>query len=123
MFKMKKIVLTVIAISSLLFLGASCYKSSSNSNNTTNTSAPVATNQISISNFAFSPQTVKVTPGTKVTWVNNDSVAHTITSNDNKFNSTQLASGASFEFTFSESGTYNYHCSIHPSMTGQVIVQ
>lgn len=114
---MKKILLAFVFGISLLFIGASCYKSSSTS------STPVATNQVTISNFSFNPQSITVSPGTVVTWTNQDSTNHTVTSNDNKFNSDQLKSGDSFNFTFNDTGTFSYHCSIHTNMTGQVVVQ
>lgn len=80
-----------------------------------------ATNQIMIKNFTFSPQTVTIKSGTTVTWTNQDSVAHTVISDS--FASNNLNPGDTFQFTFNTPGTYNYHCSIHPSMTGTVIVQ
>ena len=92
------------------------------------TSAPTTTPttahaNVDISGFAFVPQTLSVSPGTTVTWTNNDSSSHTIASNDNLFQSGNLAKGATFSHTFAQKGTFNYHCSIHPSMTGKVIVE
>lgn len=83
--------------------------------------ATVASNVISIQNFSFSPATLTVKKGTTVTWTNNDSVTHQIKSN--AFNSSPLSSGQSFSFTFNTAGTFDYSCAIHPSMTGQIIVQ
>ena len=92
------------------------------------TSAPTTTPttahaNVDISGFAFVPQTLSVSPGTTVTWTNNDSSSHTIASNDNLFQSGNLAKGATFSHTFGQKGTFNYHCSIHPSMTGKIIVE
>src|SRR5579883_1778903 len=96
----------------------------------TPTTAPAATpttassssgNSISIANFAFSPSSLTVKAGTKVTWTNNDSVTHTVTEGNGAFNSGDLAPGSSFSFTFSKAGTYSYHCSIHPSMTATIV--
>jgi len=121
---MKKLSLVLLAISCFLFLGASCYKNSSSSTSSSPVATtPVATDQISISNFAFDPSSTTVAKGTTVTWTNNDSTTHTVTSNDNKFASTKLAPGDKFSFTFSDAGTFGYHCSIHTSMTGQVEVK
>lgn len=78
---------------------------------------------VEISGFAFVPQTLSVPPGTTVTWTNNDSSSHTIASNDNLFQSGNLAKGATFSHTFGQKGTFNYHCSIHPAMTGKIIVE
>ncbi len=86
--------------------------------------APAAPKTVSvvINNFAFSPQQLTVKAGTKVTWKNNDSVAHTVTSNSGAFDSGTLNTGASYSFTFSTPGTYSYHCMIHPNMTATVVV-
>lgn len=76
--------------------------------------------EVTIQNFAFSPDSVTISSGDTVKWTNMDSTAHTITGND--FSSGNLNKGDSYENTFSKAGTYEYHCSIHPSMTGTVIV-
>ena len=78
---------------------------------------------VEISGFAFVPSTLTVSTGTRVTWTNKDSVTHTVTSNDNLFNSGNLATNATFQFSFNQKGTFQYHCSIHPSMTAKVIVE
>lgn len=78
---------------------------------------------VSIANFAFSPASVTVKVGQTVTWTNNDSVAHTVTSDDGSFDSGQLSPGATFKHTFDKAGQYSYHCSVHPDMTGSVTVQ
>lgn len=83
---------------------------------------PTAT-EVIISNFAFSPQTLTVIAGATVKWTNNDSVTHTIVSDSNMFNSGNIAPGQSFQFSFKNPGTYSYHCSIHPNMTGSIIVK
>ncbi len=83
---------------------------------------PVAANAVNIRNFAFGPQIVTVKPGVTVHWTNRDSEAHTVTSDDGAFNSPVLQPGASFSFTFTKRGSYSYHCSIHPFMTGKVVV-
>ena len=83
-------------------------------------------NVITISNFAFNPSVLTVKTGTAVTWMNNDGALHTITSDaaaPAAFASDPLSTGASYTFTFTQPGTYTYHCSIHPSMTGTVVVQ
>lgn len=78
---------------------------------------------VNISGFAFVPQTLRVAVGTRVTWTNNDSVNHTITSQDNLFDSGTISKGATFSYIFNQSGTFEYHCKIHPSMTGKIIVE
>ncbi len=58
-----------------------------------------------------------------VTWVNNDSVPHTVTAADGSFNSGNLAAGASYSYTFTTAGTFKYSCNYHAWMTGTVIVE
>lgn len=77
---------------------------------------------IAITNYQFVPSVVTVTPGTTVMWTNADSISHTVTAVDNSWNSGELSSGASYRHTFTKPGTYQYYCSIHPSMKGEVIV-
>jgi plastocyanin len=82
-----------------------------------------ATVQVSIQNFAFVPQTITVAPGTTVVWTQKDSAPHTVTSDTGAWPaSAQLSTGQTFSFTFTKVGTYPYHCSVHPYMTGKVIV-
>lgn len=97
----------------------------STSTTSTNTSTPSAhsSNAVSIENFSFNPSEITVKKGTEVTWTNNDSTTHTVTSDTNAFKSGDLAPGNTFKFTFNETGTFSYHCSIHTTMTGKVIVQ
>ncbi|HWH68891.1 MAG TPA: cupredoxin family copper-binding protein [Candidatus Sulfotelmatobacter sp.] len=80
-------------------------------------------NPVTIDNFSFTPQTLTVRAGTKVTWVNKDDVPHTVTSVDKRFRSRALDTDEQFSFTFSAPGTYTYYCSVHPHMTGKIIVQ
>lgn len=80
-------------------------------------------NQVVIENFSFVPATLTVKAGTKVTWVNRDDVPHTATDTEKRFNSKALDTDDQFAFTFSEPGTYNYFCALHPKMTGQIIVK
>src|SRR5215213_7626382 len=77
---------------------------------------------VSIKNFAFDPSNTTVSPGTTLTWVNNDQVPHTATANDGAFDSGTLQPGQSYSFAFDKPGTYAYHCNIHPYMTGTVTV-
>lgn len=81
------------------------------------------TNAVSIASFAFSPSSLTVKVGDTVTWTNNDSAAHTVVADDGSFKSADLGQGASYQFTFKTAGTYTYKCTIHPNMTGTVVVQ
>jgi plastocyanin len=79
---------------------------------------------IEIKNYAFAPATVSVAAGTEVTWVNEDSVPHTVTSKSGpaSFDSGQIASGASYSVIFESAGTYSYYCIDHPQMVAKVTV-
>ena len=80
--------------------------------------------QIKIDNFSFAPATLTVPVGTTVTWVNKDDVPHKVVSTDGKdIKSPVLDTDQKFTYTFTKTGTYPYYCSIHPKMTGKVIVQ
>ena len=82
-----------------------------------------STAAIEIKGFAFNPATVSVKTGTTVTWTNNDTVSHTVTSDSGGLlNSPTLAPGQSFSFTFSAPGTTAYHCAIHPMMKASIVV-
>ncbi len=89
----------------------------------TTSSPPVSGNAVTISNFSFSPGSLTVSVGTKVTWTNKDSTTHTVTSDSGAFNSGNLAPNASYSYTFSSAGTFSYHCAIHTYMTGTITVQ
>jgi len=80
-------------------------------------------NEVFIDNFSFSPATITVAVGTKITWTNKDDVPHNVISTSNKFASPVLDTDQKFSFTFTEAGSFDYYCSIHPRMTAKVIVQ
>lgn len=80
-------------------------------------------NAVLIASFAFSPSSLTVKVGDTVTWTNNDSASHTVVADDGSFKSADLGQGASYQFTFKTAGAYTYKCSIHPSMTGTIVVQ
>ncbi len=79
--------------------------------------------QVVIDNVTFGPQTLMVKAGTTVTWVNHDDTAHTVTSVDKVFGSNALDTGDQISYEFKTPGTYKYYCTIHPQMTGTVVVQ
>ena len=81
------------------------------------------TTEVKIDNFTFGPAELKVSVGTTVTWTNHDDIPHTVVSSDKMFKSKVLDTDEKFSFTFSKPGTYEYFCSIHPKMTGKVVVQ
>jgi plastocyanin len=77
---------------------------------------------VEIAGFAFAPDASDVKVGDSVKWTNQDGATHTVTADDGAFDSGNLAGGKSFSFTFEEAGTFAYHCNIHQSMTGTVVV-
>jgi len=103
----------------------------------TNTNATTNTNQtplegnvtISMRDLAFDPTTATVKKGTIVTWENHDNASHQVVADatpvtvyTNSLRTNVMAPGQSWSFTFDEPGTYNYHCSLHPTMKGSIIV-
>ena len=83
----------------------------------------IPTNAVNISNLAFDPNSIAISAGTEVTWTNQEAAAHTVTSDDGNFASSgNLGQNDTYSVTFSNPGTYMYHCSLHPSMTGTVTV-
>lgn len=106
-------------------------------------SAPATSggSEVTLQTFRFEPGEIEIEVGETVTWTNNDDILHTVTSGkgqkqgvpgvsenkdaqpDGLFDQQMDGVGATFEFTFEKSGTFNYFCSIHPGMTGKVIVE
>jgi len=85
---------------------------------------PAAANaEVKIDNFSFGPQTVTVPVGATVTWTNHDDIPHTVVSTDGVFKSKVRDTDEKFSYTFTKAGTYPYYCTIHPKMTGKVVVQ
>ena len=79
--------------------------------------------QVSIDNFTFAPQQLTVKAGTTVVWTNKDDTPHTVTSDDNVFSSPVMSTNQSFHYTFDKPGKFPFHCKLHPTMTGIVMVQ
>ena len=79
--------------------------------------------EVKIDNFSFGPLTLTVPVGSTVTWTNRDDIPHTVVSTEGVFKSKVLDTDEKFSFTFSKAGSYPYFCSIHPKMTGKVVVQ
>jgi plastocyanin len=86
------------------------------------TPAPNSTTTVDIRDHAFNPAQLNVAPGTTVTFVNNDTEAHTATANDGLFDSGVLEPGSSFDVWLDGSGTVTYHCELHPDMQGSIVV-
>ena len=88
-----------------------------------NAQPSAATAGVKIDNFVFGPQTLTVPVGTTVTWTNSDDIPHTSVSTEGVFKSKVLDTDETFSYTFTKAGTYPYYCTIHPKMTGKVVVQ
>lgn len=140
---------TIIIIAMLAVVGVGIYfiVSKNNSNETTNipmsntqspaipttstvpvpdisSSAAPENITVSIKNFSFNPRALTIKAGAKVTWVNDDSVPHTVTSDSGvMLNSKTLSPGESFSATFTNPGSANYHCNIHPAMKGSLVIE
>lgn len=120
---MNKLLIAVIVIALAVggFFYFSKYKAPAANQQTT--TVPAAKNTVTISNFSFSPSKLTVKIGDTVTWLNQDSTGHSVTANDNKFDTGIIEPGKSGTITFSEAGTFDYHCKVHPSMLGSVVVE
>jgi amicyanin len=77
---------------------------------------------VKIGNFTFTPQELRIKAGTTVTWTNEDDIPHTVVSPP-QVRSKPLDTNDKFAFTFTRPGTYKYFCSLHPHMTGVVVVE
>ena len=86
-------------------------------------SAQAANTEVQIDQFTFAPQRVTVKAGTTVIWINDDDVPHTVASSSKFFKSKALDTKDKFSFTFTTPGTYEYFCSLHPHMTGAIVVE
>jgi len=81
-------------------------------------------NKIEIKDFAFNPQTIMVKSGEKITWINRDEEPHTIVSVEKQFKkSPALDTDQKFTIVAGSPGSYSYYCSVHPKMTGTIVVQ
>ncbi len=79
--------------------------------------------EVKIDNFSFGPATLTVAAGTTVTWTNRDDIPHTVVSTAGVFKSKVLDTDEKFSYTFAKAGSFPYFCSIHPKMTGTVVVE
>jgi len=105
-----------VLIALALFSGLSSIKANAQQ-------APPAATEVKIDNFSFGPVALTVAVGTTVTWTNRDDIPHTVVSTDKVFKSKVLDTDEKFSYTFDKAGTYPYFCSIHPKMTGKIVVQ
>jgi plastocyanin len=104
-----------VMIAMLLLAGSPSLKANDHSS--------AANAAVKIDNFVFGPQTLTVPVGTTVTWTNSDDIPHTSVSTEGVFKSKVLDTDENFSYTFTKAGTHPYYCTIHPKMTGKVVVQ
>jgi plastocyanin len=90
---------------------------------TANDQPSPANAEVKIDNFSFGPQALTVAVGTTVNWTNRDDIPHTVVSTDGVFKSKVRDTDEKFAYTCTKAGTYPYYCSVHPKMTGKVVVQ
>lgn len=87
-----------------------------------NNPPPGSGNSVTISGSSFSPGTLTIQRGATVTWTNTDSNPHTVTADNNSFNSGTLNPNGTFSYTFNTAGSFTYHCNFHSGMNGSVVV-
>jgi plastocyanin len=140
---MSKSTLAAIIIAVIIIAGGALALTHNSSNNTpapatnnttqnkpaassTNSNPVTATGSIDINNMMFTPSQITIAKGGTVTWTNNDSTAHTVTddlSNVDGPASGDIQPGSTYSFTFNKTGSFQYHCSIHPYMRGTIVVK
>jgi amicyanin len=111
--------LAMLVMTVMLFAKSPSVRASS-SNHDQPAAPPAA---VKIDNFSFTPQTLTISVGTTVTWTNRDDIPHTAVSTEGVFKSKVIDTDEKFSYTFTKAGTYSYYCTIHPKMTGKVVVQ
>ena len=113
---------TAVLLCGIAFLNLSLFAIAGEMKNDASTSDKQ--NRIEIKDFAFNPQTITVKSGEKVTWINRDEEPHTIVSVGKQFKkSTALDTDQEFTITAGAPGMYEYFCSVHPKMTGTIVVE
>jgi amicyanin len=121
-FKLGKVGAPIALILSLLF-ALSCATQTTAPTTAPKTDQPQI-NNVEINNFGFNPLELRIKKGDTVVWVNRDSAGHTITSDSgNELSSPTISQKQEYRHTFTQSGTFNYHCIVHPSMKAKVIVE
>jgi len=131
----KSLIITIAVIAVLIIAGgigfyvANQYSAPPASNpetgqpSTTPPETGTSTKNVEIKSFAFNPSEITISVGDTITWTNMDSMTHTITSDSGNELSGSTNSGGTYSHKFDTAGTFSYHCSIHTSMKGKVIVQ
>jgi plastocyanin len=116
----KSISIAILTVTLVITIGA---MGTRHQNSIVNAQQKSDTTEVKIDNFSFGPGTLTVPVGTTVTWTNRDDIPHTAVSTDGAFKSKVMDTDEKFSYTFTKAGTFPYFCSIHPKMTGKVVVQ
>ena len=121
---MKKLLFFTLAVlvgAAVMIAGCTSYSTPSPTSSPQTSTA--SQNSIAMKGLAFNPSALTISKGANVTWTNDDSTTHTVTSDTGAFESGNLSPGNSFARQFNDTGTFPYHCTIHPSMKGTITVQ
>ncbi len=102
---------------------AGCTSSSNTSPSSSPQVSTAGQNSITMKGLAFNPSSLTISKGATVTWTNDDSTTHTVTSDTGAFDSGNLSPGATYTRQFNDTGTFPYHCTIHPFMKATITVQ
>src|ERR1700688_1113927 len=116
----RSISIAILTVALVIALGA---MGTRHQNSMVNAQQKPETTEVKIDNFSFGPGTLTVPVGTTVTWTNRDDIPHTAVSTEGAFKSKVMDTDEKFSYTFTKAGTYPYFCSIHPKMTGKVVVE
>lgn len=124
MSKAGKVIGGIALMAVLLFAVSACGGSDSGttSNASSSTTPEIKSSKVVMKGSKFDPGDLTVEIGTTVTWSNEDAVAHTVTATGGAFSSGNMDPGTNFGYTFNAAGTFDYACTIHPSMKGKVTV-
>jgi amicyanin len=115
--------ITLAALVLFLLLALSCAAQTTTPTTPPKSDQPQIHN-VEIKNFGFSPPELRIKKGDTVVWVNRDSAGHTVTSDSsNELGSPQISQNQEYRHTFTQSGTFNYHCTLHPSMKAKVMAE
>jgi plastocyanin len=117
-----KFIFSIIFLFGVIGFLGSCTKSSPMYGDGNGGGPGPGVNEVWIQGMAYNPGTITVNVGTAITWTNKDPITHTVTSDTGLFDSGNLNTSGIFKFTFIRAGTYPYHCTIHPYITGVVKV-
>jgi plastocyanin len=113
----------ILVVAVPVIAAVALFVSGSRSSTASAQQAQASSAEVKIDNFSFGPAAITVAAGTTVTWTNRDDIPHTVVSDDKVFKSKVLDTDEKFSYTFTKAGTYPYFCSVHPKMTGKVVVQ